>query len=113
MPSYAASCKCGKIFQYISTISARNDPVECECGLMANRDVEAELAVGSRVKWVSDNPRWSLSMGVPPSQVNEFRKRFPGSTYSPDGKLLIKNRKHKLKEMKVRGFAELDNVKSN
>ena len=109
MPSYAASCKCGKIFQYISTISARNDPVECECGLMANRDVEAELAVGSRVKWVSDNPRWSISMGVPPNQVDEFRKRFPGSTYDNGGRLLVKNRKDKLRQANERSMVELDN----
>ena len=107
MPSYTASCKCGRIFQYISTISARNDPVECECGSTANRDVEAELNVGKRTKWVSDNPRWSLSMGVPPSQVNEFRKRFPNSVYDNRGRLLVKNRKDKLKQAKERGFVEL------
>lgn len=111
MPSYTASCKCGRIFQYISTILGRNEPIQCECGSMANRDVEAELAVGSRVKWVSDNPRWSISMGVPPSQVSEFRKRFPGSTYDNQGRLLVKNRKHKLQEMKARDFVELDNRK--
>lgn len=111
MPSYTALCECGRIFQYISTISARNNPVECECGSMANRDVEAELAVGSRTKWVSDNPRWSISMGVPPSQVNEFRKRFPNSTYDNRGRLLIKNRKHKLQEMKARDFVELGDRK--
>lgn len=109
MPFYTASCKCGKIFQYISTIASRNNPVECKCGSTAKRDVEAELAVGSRTKWVSDNPRWSIAAGVPASQVAEFRKRFPDSTYSDDGHLLIKNRKHKLKEMKARGMVELDN----
>jgi hypothetical protein len=108
MPYYTASCKCGKIFQYISTIAGRNDPVECECGSVANRDIEAELAVGSRHKWVSDNPRWSISMGVPPSQVNEFRRRFPNSTYDDRGRLLVKNRKDKLRQANERGFVELD-----
>lgn len=108
MPSFVAKCKCGKIFRYMSTISSRNEPIECECGLMANRNVEAELNVGSRKKWVGDNPRFSISMGVPPSQVNEFRKRFPESTYDNRGRLLIKNRKHKLQEMKRRDFVELD-----
>lgn len=108
MPEFTASCKCGRIFRYISTISARNEPVECECGSMADRDIEAELAVGSRNKWVSDNPRWSISMGVPPGQVNEFRKRFPNSAYDNRGRLLVKNRKDKLRQMKERDFCELD-----
>lgn len=109
MPSYTATCKCGKTFRYMSTISGRNEPTECECGLMANRDVGAELAPReSSHKWITENERWSTAAGVPPSQVEEFRKRFPDSTYRDDGRLLIKNRKHKLYEMKRRGMIEFD-----
>jgi len=54
----------------------------------------------------SENERWSTSMGVPENQVNDFRKRFPNSTYSDDGRLLIKNRPDKLRQMKERGFIE-------
>lgn len=111
MPSYVATCKeCGKTFEYFSTIKDRNEPVDCECGAKANRDVEAELApIGDRHKWVTENERWSISMGVPPSQVEEFRKRFPNSVYDNRGRLLIKDRKDKLRQMKERGFTEYDN----
>ena len=111
MPEYMASCKyCGKSFSFMSTVSDRNKPVECECGSMAKRDLQVEFAPrGLRNKWITDNPRWSLSMGVPPSQVAAFRKRFPDSVYDNNGRLLIKNRKHKLQEMKRRDFCELEN----
>jgi hypothetical protein len=52
------------------------------------------------------NERWSTSMGVPAIQVNDFRKRFPGSTYSDDGRLLIKSRSDKKRQMAERGFIE-------
>jgi len=112
MPIYCYLCKkCGKIFEEMATISARNNPIECKCGSIANRNIKAELAIGSRTKRITDNPRWSLSMGVPAGQVDAFRKRFPNSTYDNQGRLLIKRRKHKLQEMKARGFVELDNRK--
>jgi hypothetical protein len=108
MPEYVAKCSCGKTFRYSSLISNRNEPTECECGLMANRDVGAEFkSIGDRHKWVTDNERWSLSMGVPVAQLDEFRKRFPNSTYDDRGRLLIKNRKDKLRQMKERDFCEL------
>lgn len=108
MPSYIATCKeCGKTFEYFSTISARNEPVECDCGSMAERDVEAELAPGKEHhKWVTDNERWSRSMGCPPSQVAEFRKRFPNSVYDNNGRLLIKDRKDKKRQMAERNMVE-------
>lgn len=112
MPSYIAKCKgCGEVFRYSSTIAKRNDPLDCwSCNSVAVRDIKAEFAaVGDRRKWVTDNERWSLSMGVPVAQLDEFRKRFPNSTYDSKGKLLIKNRKHKLDEMRKRDFVELDN----
>jgi len=107
MPSYTAVCKCGKTFNYISTIAKRNDPTECECGLMANRDVEAELAPGPMIKLVTENERWSVSMGVPVSQIAKFKKLYPGSTYDSKGRLLIKNRKDKLRQCKDRDMYEI------
>lgn len=50
--------------------------------------------------------RWSTSMGVPANQVKQFSERFPNSTYSPDGRLLIKNRADKKRQMAERGFIE-------
>ena len=55
-----------------------------------------------------DNERWSESMGVTPEQVPEATRTFPGSVYDSEGRLLIKNRKHKIQEMRRRGYAELD-----
>ena len=55
-----------------------------------------------------NNERWSESMGVTEEQIPEAMKTFPGSTYDSTGRLLIKNRKHKLFEAKRRGYAELD-----
>jgi putative FmdB family regulatory protein len=108
MPKYTYRCLvCDKIFDDWSTIDNRNNPVICECGGQANRDVESELNIGPQVKWITDNPRWSISMGVPASQVNEFRKRFPNSTYDNEGRLLIKNRSDKVRQMRERNFVEL------
>ena len=109
IPNYTASCKfCKKVFRYLSTISKRNEPVECECGSLAKRDVEAELAPrGTRHKWITENERWSRSMGVPPASLAEYRKRFPNSVYNDKGLLLIKNRKDKLRQIKERDMCEL------
>ena len=63
----------------------------------------------SKVNWYEkDNERWSTSMGVPVGQVKQFRERYPNSTYSSDGRLLIKNRADKKRQMKERDFYEQD-----
>jgi len=113
MPEYVYRCrKCDAVFRDSALIANRNDPIDCECGGKADRDVEAELAPsGRRHKWITDNERWSRSMGVPPKQVAEFRKRFPNSTYSDNGRLLIKSRKDKMRQANERGFVELDDMK--
>jgi len=111
MPSYAYLCsECGN-FHADNTISNRNETVCPECGKTCKRDVEYELNSGSELSVGTDHNRWSLSMGVPPSQVAAFRKRFPKSTYDNKGWLLIKNRKDKLRQCRERGFVELDNRK--
>lgn len=115
MPTYGYRCeKCDLVFRDLSTISQRDDPVDCEdenCDGKANRDMDAELMLsrGSGCQVITDNERWSLSMGVPASQVAEFRERFPGSTYHDDGRLLVKNQKNKRKQGAERGMGELDN----
>lgn len=108
MPSYIFKCnKCGKISEEFCSISERNNIVECDCGGESKRDWEAEFAPGQTMtKLVTENERWSLSMGVPASQVEVFRKRFPNSVYDNNGRLLIKDRKDKLRQMKERGFVE-------
>lgn len=109
MPNYTYRCMvCSKVFDYSSSVADRNNPQTCECGCSAVRDVEEELKVGIRPNWITENNRWSISMGVPAKQVNEFRTRFPNSVYSDDGRLLVKNRKDKMRQAKERGFVELD-----
>lgn len=117
MPMYGYRCrKCDTVFRDLNTISKRDDPVDCEvvgCSGTADRDMDAELSLsrGRSPKWVTENERWSRSMGVPPKQVAEFRKRFPHSTYNDKGDLLVKDRKDKLRQMKERDMGELDNRK--
>lgn len=108
MPEYSYRCKkCDKVFQEDRTISRRNDSGECSCGGRTRRDVEIELSPRKGVKWVTECERWSRSMGVPVKQLDEFRKRYPHHIYNDQGHLLVKGRKHKLKQAKERGFVEL------
>jgi hypothetical protein len=98
---------CDFVQQYVND----DEPVACPaCGgkwyrLRFCADREPEDI--SKVNWYEKgNERWSTSMGVPAIQVNDFRKRFPGSTYSDDGRLLIKSRSDKKRQMAERGFIE-------
>jgi len=59
-----------------------------------------------------DRPRWSSAMGCHPNKIDEARKQFPGSEYNSDGDLLIRNRHHKLQEMKRRGLVECDGYRN-
>lgn len=111
MPEYAYRCRgCDKVFHDLNTISNRGI-TDCECGGKADRDLDAELTPRRGVKWVTENERWSRSMGVPPGQVTEFRKRFPNSTYNDKGDLLIKSRSDKVRQAKERDMIELDDRK--
>lgn len=110
MPDYTYRCKgCDRVFSDMNTISKRHTS-ECKCGGVAERDLDAELAVvGKRHKWVTENERWSRSMGVPVASLAEYRKRYPNSTYDNGGRLLIKSRSDKMRQANERGFVELDN----
>jgi len=107
MPNYGYRCdKCGN-FKAMRSISERWTALCPACEKECKRDVAFELNAPGNVEIVTDNPRWSRSMGVPPSQLAEFRKRYPNSTYDDNGRLLVKNRKDKLRQAKERGFVEL------
>lgn len=108
MPSYGYLCeRCGN-FHADNTISGRNK-TECpKCGRACERDVEYELNSGYDLEIGVDHPRWSLSMGVPVSQLDHFRKIYPNSVYDDRGRLLVKNRKHKLRQADERNMCELD-----
>lgn len=109
MPWFTYKCKkCSEIFRDYQTIANRNTPTTCQCGGKAYRDVKAELSPRAGRKWITDNGRWSIAMGVPQIQVEEFRKRFPDSIYNDKGHLWIEGRKDKLKKAKERQMIELD-----
>lgn len=115
----AAKCTvCGKHQKatYDERQTGYRDPDAClKCGgptkhKLVGKGSENDPAV-SKAEFVNiayaENERWSESMGVPSNQVEQFRKHYPNSTYSDDGKLLIRNRPDKLRQMKERGFTEL------
>lgn len=114
IPEYTYRCrKCDAVFQDLNTISKRAT-TDCKCGSKADRDWDAELAhpvSRTRPKWITENERWSRSMGVPVKQLTEFRKRYPHSTYDGKGRLLIKSRSDKKRQMRERGFVELNDNK--
>lgn len=105
MPIYEYKCQdCGIVFEQYSNIPTRNRKRTCKCGGKADRIIcQGACRVSELMK---DNPRWSDSMGINPDQLGEARKLFPDSTYDSEGRLLIKNRQHKLYEMKRRGLIE-------
>lgn len=73
----------------------------CEkCGCVARRIISLPSA------GVGENVRHSYAMGVNPNQIEKAKKLFPGSEYTPDGRLVVKNRKDKLKKMKQRNMVE-------
>lgn len=86
----------------VKTDTSAKDIHVCDCGQDMRWDLSG-LTVND-----NNNERWSVSMGVPASQVAEYRKKYPKSTYSDDGRLLIKSRKDKLRQAAERGFVELD-----
>lgn len=105
MPIYVYKCECGNTIEdFLSTYNPKKTAVCANCGKNANRSFSSERKNTDLV----NNERWSESMGVMPEQVPEAMTTFPGSTYDSEGRLLIKNRKHKLFEAKRRGYAELD-----
>lgn len=107
MPNYGYSCpRCGN-FKSLNTISGRQTTDCPKCGRKCERDIEWELASEGDTQIITDNHRWSISMGVPSSQVNEFRKKYPNSVYDNNGRLLVKNRKDKLRQASERGMVEL------
>ena len=105
MPTYVYRCTEGHVTE---DVIPRMDPkpmVDCKvCGQPSSRSYRDE----AKNTDIIDNERWSESMGVTPEQVPEAMRTFPGSVYDSSGRLLIKNRKHKIQEMKRRGYAELD-----
>lgn len=53
-----------------------------------------------------DNLRWSWAMGCQPNEIEDRVREHPDRVYDPDGRLLIRNRNHKLRELKRHGMIE-------
>ena len=102
MPLYEYKCGvCEHITSDFRGVEDRDNPVVCEiCGCVAKKIISLPNAD------LPDNERWSWSMGVNPKQVSEAMNVYPGSEYNKKGQLKIKNRTHKLREMKRRGLVE-------
>lgn len=104
MPFYCYRCTaCNKLIEDFQSIPEPRPTITCpDCQYPAVRSYMDEAKNTDLV----DNPRWSEAMGCMPHEVPERMRQFPGSVYDSEGRLLIRNRKHKLEEMKRRGFVE-------
>ncbi len=110
MPNYSFNCPdCGH-FSNICIIANRNKATGCpKCKKLCDRDVAHELQTCSAFdETTKEHVRWSNAMGCNPKQIPEMMKKYPGSSYSPDGKLEIIGRKDKLKKLKERGLVEFE-----
>jgi hypothetical protein len=104
MPIYCYKCKEGHVTDKYVAAMQPYISITCDCGRKARRSFMDEQVNTDMVH----NERLSESMGVQVDQIPEAMKTFPGSEYNSDGALKIKSRKHKLFEMKRRGYVELD-----
>ena len=105
---------CSECDVYISTVKIdKRNPIcphckhKCKLKCVDKTLVHNEKYQGNIT--YAKNERYSEAMGVQVEQIPEAMRMFPDSEYHPEtGALRIKNRAHKLKEMKRRGCAEFD-----
>ena len=107
MPLYTYRClQCDEVFDEPRRIAERDDATKCQhCDGIATRDTGAEIRTCAKgrsasVVWLSD------AMGCLPEEVPEFKKVFPGSEYTPDGRLVMRGLKHRDAEIKRRGLVD-------
>jgi hypothetical protein len=105
MVIYEYICKCGAIVEKVFKKTPKYRPssyLTCKCGLRAARHLTAPSTD------LVNNVRYSNSMGVNIRQIPEAMRKYLGSEYDHKGRLKIKNRKHKLFEMKRRRLVEFE-----
>lgn len=110
MPIYCYKClKCGQVFEYINSISHRNEAVECpSCKGPSERNVEAECSGSHQDQCDHTRASWSLGVCNPknPEEMKAAHERHPGAEFDGLGRMIIHNRKEKLQRMKEAGFIE-------
>lgn len=105
MPIYRYCCEKNHEAEEFCHITDIQEKIKCStCGSWAFRQFRS----GPFNTDIGHKERYSESMGVNPEQIDLAKKTFPGSEYTPDGRLIIKNRRHKLYEAKRRGYAEIE-----
>ena len=112
----AAYCQeCKQYFKHIG----RGTPAACNiCGSktklqMVQKYSEQDPSVREEVTNIcyGENPRYSASLGVSETQIEEAMKLHPGTDFKRFGhsfRPLIRNRAHKLEVMKQVGYEEFD-----
>jgi putative FmdB family regulatory protein len=103
MPIYEYKCpNCGTIEEVFVQNYDPEQYIKCKCGSRKKKMISLPNTD------LKNNERFSNVMGVNPRQIKEAEKRFPGSKYTPDGRLIINSRQDKKKKMKERGLTELE-----
>lgn len=110
MPLYSYKClKCGNKFDYIESISHRNDTQVCPaCNGPSERDVESECSGSSQDQCDHTRASWALGVCNPnnPEEMKVAHKKHPGAEFDGLGRMIIHNRKEKLQRMKEAGYIE-------
>ena len=110
MPKYCFVCKdCGH-FDTFKPVDFRNEKTNCpKCNKLCPRDSTYELQNSGDFTAISKSRvRLSNSMGVHPKRISAAEKRYPGSKYTPDGRLIVNSRQDKLRKMKERNLVEFE-----
>jgi len=102
IPIYEYQCvSCKQITEKFESFRSNSKGTKCEkCGQLAKRIISLPSTN------CKDSIRYSVSMGIDPSQIKEAERIYPGSRYTPDGRLIIHHRKEKLERMKQRNYEE-------
>lgn len=100
MPLYEYKCDCGRAKEQLSAIKDCTKHIECECGQSMQRIISLPNTN------IVNNVRYSSTMGCNPKQIPAMMRKYPGSRYTPDGRLEVNSRKDKLIKMKQRGMTE-------
>jgi len=118
MPTYSYICECGNTFEKSSSVKNYRNKRKCSvCKKMAQHSVILDHKngnVNSQMMAYSMEGSTGTRLypaSYLPSQIDEARKKHPGTDFIlHNGCFLpkIRNRTHKLKYLKERGFCELD-----